>query len=110
MSKKIFYHKLVRDKVPQIIKAAGNKMKTRVLNKKEYEVELKKKLIEEVREFSEVPKEKILNELADVLELVKSIAAYYKISYKKLVNYQLKKGKERGGFLKRLFLVWSTKD
>ena len=73
MRKKYYHQKLIRDKIPEVIKASGDEGKIRILGEKEYEKELKKKLVEESKEVSEAPKEEILNELADVLELVKSI-------------------------------------
>lgn len=78
------------------------------MDEKEYEKELKKKLVEESKEVSEAPKEEMLNELADVFELVKSIASHYKIPFSKVEKFQEEKRKRRGGFKKKLFLVWST--
>lgn len=105
---KIHYNKLIRDKIPEVITQKGGKYKTRVLLKKEFEKELKKKLIEESKEILEAPKKELINELSDVLEVVKSIASHYKIDFKEVEKNQLKKKKERGGFLKRLFLIWSS--
>jgi len=53
------------------------------------------------------PREGLLNELADVLELTKSIASHYKIQFSNVVRYQEEKRKKRGGFKKKLFLIWS---
>jgi predicted house-cleaning noncanonical NTP pyrophosphatase (MazG superfamily) len=107
--KKIYYHKkLIRDNITEKIKAAGGNYKTRVLGKAEYEKELKKKLVEESKELIDAPKEELLNELADVLELTKSIASHYKIQFSKVEKYQEEKRKKRGGFRKKLFLIWST--
>jgi len=106
--KKVFHRKLIRDKIPQIIEAVGDKYGVRIMGKKEYEKELKKKLVEEAKELNEVPKEKLPNELADVLELLKSISEFYKINFKLVEEKQVQKRKERGGFKKRLFLIWSS--
>jgi predicted house-cleaning noncanonical NTP pyrophosphatase (MazG superfamily) len=106
--KRVFHQKLIRDKIPQVIKASGDKYETRVMSKKEYEKELKKKLVEEAKELNEAPKEKLTSEMADVLELLKSIADFYKIDFKSVVKKQVQKRKERGGFKKRLFLIWSS--
>jgi predicted house-cleaning noncanonical NTP pyrophosphatase (MazG superfamily) len=105
---KVFHRKLIRDKIPQVIEAAGDKYETRIMDEKEYEKELKKKLMEEAKELNEAPKEKILNEMADVLELLKSISDFYKIDFKLVEEKQANKRKERGGFKKRLFLIWSS--
>ncbi|MBU0572217.1 nucleoside triphosphate pyrophosphohydrolase [Patescibacteria group bacterium] len=106
--KKIYYRKLIRDKIPEIINSKGGEFKTRILLKGEFEKELRKKLLEESKELLKAPRKDLVNELSDVLEVLKSIASYYKISFKKIEKYQIKKRKERGGFKKRLFLVWSS--
>ena len=46
--------------------------------------------------------------MADVLELLKSIAEFYKIDFELIEEKQVKKKKERGGFKKKLFLIWSS--
>jgi len=106
--KKIYYNKLIRDRIPEVITQKGGKYETRVLLKKDFEKELKKKLLEESKEILEAPKKELINELSDVLEIVKSIASLYKINFKDVEKYQIKKRKERGGFIKRLFLIWSS--
>lgn len=106
--KKVFHKKLIRDKIPQIIEAAGDKYEVRVMGKREFEKELKKKLVEEANELIKTPRKDLLNEMADVLELLKSIANFYKIDFKLLEEKQVQKRKERGGFKKRLFLIWSS--
>jgi predicted house-cleaning noncanonical NTP pyrophosphatase (MazG superfamily) len=108
VKKKYYHQKLIRDKIPEIIKSTGDDFETRILVKTEFEKELKKKLTEETKELEKAPKEKLVNELADVLELAKSISAYYKIPFSAVEKYQEEKRKKRGGFKKRLFLVWST--
>ncbi len=106
--KKVFHRKLIRDKIPQVIETAGDKYEVRIMGKREYEKELKKKLVEEAKELNETPKEKLLNEMADVLELLKSISEFYEIDFKLVEEKQVQKRKERGGFKKRLFLIWSS--
>lgn len=107
--KKYTHKKLIRDKLPEIIVATGNQYEARVMGKKEFEKELKKKLAEEAKELQQTPKKKLAKELADVLEILKSIAKHYQINFKSIEKKQLQRRKERGGFKKRLFLIWSTK-
>lgn len=73
---------MIRDKIPQVIKARGGQYELRVTGKREFEKELKKKLVEEAAELLVVEKKDLLNELADVLELLKSMAEFYKIDFK----------------------------
>jgi predicted house-cleaning noncanonical NTP pyrophosphatase (MazG superfamily) len=108
MKEKYYHRKLIRDKIPETIEESGGKYKTRVLGKVEFEKELKKKLVEESKELAIAPKEELLNKLADVLELTKSIASHHKIPFSKVERFQEEKRKKRGGFKKKLFLIWST--
>ena len=107
-SKRHYHRKLVRDNIPAIIAANGDRFKTARLSKKQFENELKKKLIEESREVAKASKDTIGDELADVLEVIKSLAQHYKIPFQHITKTQLRKRKKRGGFAKRLFLTWST--
>ena len=44
------FNKLVRDKIPEIIKNNNEEPITRILNDEEYKIELEKKLLEEYNE------------------------------------------------------------
>lgn len=105
MTKTLHKNKLVRDLIPQIIKARGAAFSTRTLEEREYKTELRKKLLEEAKEVLE-DDANLLDELADVLELVKSIGATYKFSYKDIEKRQLEKNKTNGGFKDKIFLEW----
>jgi len=106
-----FYHKkLIRDKIPEIIKANNGKYKLRVMEENEFKKELKKKLIEEVKEVIEAEKSELGKELADVLELIKSIAENENIKFELVEEKQKQRRKERGGFKKKLFLIWSDRS
>jgi len=109
MTERYYHRKLVRDKIPEIIKATGDEFSARVMRKTEFEKELNKKLVEEAKELAEAPKSEILDELADVLELTKSIAAHNHIPFSRVEKVQEEKRKKRGGFKKKLFLIWSTR-
>ena len=67
-------------------------------------------MLEETDELVKAPKKYLINELSDVLELIKSIASHYKINFKKVEKNQIDKRKKRGGFKKKIFLIWSTKE
>src|SRR3989344_2541518 len=108
MGTKIFYNKLVRDKLPEIIKSLGGNSEIRILDEKEYVIELKRKLIEEAQELQNATTDEIVDELADQLELIKSIAKHHNISFSSVAANQASKRKIRGGFAKRIFLIWSS--
>ena len=100
--------KLVRDKIPQIIQDNdGVKAITRILNDEEYEEELVNKLNEETAELALALKEKsnVVEELADILEVVEAVAIYSKSSLSEVNKERMKKLKLRGGFKKRIMLI-----
>ena len=90
--------KLVRDKIPLF----APKGKFRVLKGAEFRRELAKKLVEEAREFCAEPS---LEELADVIEVVKAILKERGETMQELETVRKKKKSERGGFQKKLFLT-----
>lgn len=64
--------KLVRDGIPEIIRNKGEIPTVRTLNKEEYLLALDKKLSEEVAEYLEAND---LDELGDVIEVIRAIAS-----------------------------------
>ena len=95
------YNKLVRDKIPDIIKAEGRTVKTRVLNDKEYRDELNKKLQEEVNEYLD---DNNVEELADIVEVVYGILSSMDVSIEEFENIRMSKADKRGAFKDRVFL------
>lgn len=95
------YHKLIRDKIPEIIKADGKVCVTRILSDEEYVDALEKKLNEEVAEYQT---DKNLEELADILEVLQAICIARGYTLEELETVRVKKAKERGGFEKKIFL------
>lgn len=96
------YNKLVRDKIPAIIRTKGEKPNIRILEEGEYTCLLEKKLDEEVEEFHQ---DKNLEELADILEVVFSLAENLGHSRKALLDACDRKRECRGGFSDRIFLI-----
>ncbi|MGC1176534.1 MAG: nucleoside triphosphate pyrophosphohydrolase [Candidatus Saccharimonadales bacterium] len=100
MSKKI-YNKLVRDKIPEIIRADGKQLKIRVLDDAEHLEELIKKLGEEYEEFKEA-----LNaeELADLHEVLRALADALGIDHDDLEKIRQDKAAKRGAFKQKIYL------
>lgn len=96
------YNKLVRDKIPAIIKAQGEVPNIRILDQEEYAVCLAQKLNEEVAEFH---REQNLEELVDILEVVFALAESLGSSSGELLEIREKKREERGGFRNKVFLI-----
>ncbi len=95
------YNKLVRDKIPEIIEADGKTCKTRILGDEEYLAALEEKLNEEVAEYQ---KDKNLEEMADVLEVLQAICIAKGYSLEELEAMRAKKAGKRGGFADKVFL------
>ena len=95
------YNKLVRDKIPEIIKNDNRKPNTRILDETEYKKELDKKLLEEVREYLE---DDNIEEIADILEVLYAILESKKVSKKEIEKIRQSKRNKRGAFEKRIFL------
>lgn len=71
------YNKLIRNKIPKIIKSNGKTPTTRILPEEEYIKELCKKTKEELNEYLEATtKEHKLEELSDLLELINALAEH----------------------------------
>ena len=95
------YHKLVRDKIPDIIEQSGRQCEIETLNKKEYIKALDAKLDEELAEYQE---SKSLEELADLLEVIRAVAVARGFSLGELERIRAQKAAERGGFEHRILL------
>ncbi|TSC82742.1 MAG: hypothetical protein G01um101420_100 [Parcubacteria group bacterium Gr01-1014_20] len=95
------YNKLVRDKIPDIIKTKGGDSKTHLATLEEYLSKLGDKLREEVEEFL---KDKNPEELADILEVIKAFANLQSLTLADIEKIRAKKAEERGGFEKRIIL------
>lgn len=102
------YNKLVRDKIPEIIKAKGGVVETRVLNDEEYKKFLRLKLIEEVAEANEaLTREDLVKELGDVWEVAEALMKNENIDLAEVQALKQKRREERGGFDERIFLIKS---
>lgn len=99
------YKKLVRDKIPSIIEKNNEKPITRILSDDEYMVELKTKIQEETKECvqSESVKE-LVEELADLEEVLRAILEHNKISYEEFESIRKAKVEKRGAFKEKIFL------
>jgi predicted house-cleaning noncanonical NTP pyrophosphatase (MazG superfamily) len=108
---KIFYNKLIRDKVPANITKAGASYSIKILNAKDFERELIKKVGEEASGLLKAKnKKEIIGELADVLDVIEEIIRIKKIKPTQIIKQQKINSKHKGGFNKRIFLFWSSDD
>lgn len=98
----MIHNKLVRDKIPEIIKESGKKCKAKVLSEKDYVFELERKLSEEVHEYK---LDKNPDELCDVLEVVYALAVARGMSIEELEAKRVAKREIRGGFDGKVYLI-----
>lgn len=96
------YNKLVRDRIPDIIRQQGQEPRVRRLDDDEYVRCLEEKLDEEVLEFH---RDQNAEELADILEVVFALSDALGVSRAELMDVYDKKHMERGGFADRVFLI-----
>jgi predicted house-cleaning noncanonical NTP pyrophosphatase (MazG superfamily) len=102
----IEYNKLVRDRIPEIIKKSGSKYKTHIADDKEYLEKLYEKLDEEIKEFKEKPS---VEEFVDILQVLEGISIFKGFHLEEIKEVKKMKKARRGGFEKRIILD-STND
>ena len=96
-----FYNKLVRDRIPEIIETDGKTCITEILSDAQYLEMLDAKLNEELAEYQE---SKSLEELADLLEVMRAVVKARGWSWEQLEQVRQEKAARRGGFEKRILL------
>ena len=107
------FNKLVRDNIPNIINNNGEEAIIKTLSDEEYRIELYKKLLEETNEVIDSKStDETLEELADVLEIIRSIAKLNGKNINDIIELADQKKLKRGGFEKRIFLerTYSNED
>ncbi|GGJ79152.1 putative house-cleaning noncanonical NTP pyrophosphatase (MazG superfamily) [Anoxybacillus voinovskiensis] len=100
------YNKLVRDKIPQIIEAAGKTFTMRTLSDEEYRHELRKKAFEELEEYVSAKDDvTAIEELADLLEIIHALAECHGATIEQVEAVRAEKAEKRGGFQEKIFLI-----
>ena len=97
----ITYNKLVRDRIPEIIKLSGKKCSTEILSDEEYLKLVDAKLDEELSEYH---KDQNIEELADLLEVIHAATLARGYSLEELEHVRAEKAAKRGGFANRILL------
>ncbi len=99
------YNKLVRDNIPDIIRSNGETPVTKILDNTEYKKELEAKLNEEYLEVLESSGKSRIEELGDMLEVIKALAELENSSLDEVIEARKEKCLKRGGFSKRIYLI-----
>ena len=109
MSERIYYNKLVWDKVPEIIREKGKECEVRELDDEEFEIELLKKVEEEASALPETTsRQELIDELADVVTCVEYIKELKNITDLEIADALERHARKRGRFEKKNYLVWSS--
>lgn len=98
------YNKLVRDNIPNIIKSNGEIPITRILDSDEYKKELENKLYEEYQEVLNSSEDDRIEELADMLEIIKALAKLENKTLNDVIFVAEQKNKKRGAFDEKIYL------
>lgn len=98
----IIYNKLVRDRIPEIIDNSGKQCICTTLPEDKYIAMLDAKLNEELAEYQE---SKSMEELADLLEVIRAVAIARGSSIEEVEAIRRDKAAKRGGFEKKLLLT-----
>ena len=98
--------KLVRDRIPEIIRDNGETCCIRTLSEEEYLSALDEKLIEELNEFvqGDGTTSHEIEELADLMEVIYAAAEVRGVSPSSLNRMRKEKAKKRGRFTQRIAL------
>ncbi len=101
----IFYRKLVRDRIPEIIEDEGKKAVKNTLQKAEREYFLRLKLLEEAHElFKARNSGEFAKEAADVLEVIMALAEHHSVSMASIEGIRVKRARARGAFKDNVYL------
>lgn len=100
------YNKLVRDKIPQTMQNEGKVVYYSMLDGDNLRKMLKVKLIEESRDVSKaMTKEEMINELADISEVIEAIYEVFDIAEIDVDLAKHKKIEEKGTYKSGAYLM-----
>lgn len=103
------HHKLVRDRIPEIIHNSGNRYAVETLPEAEYRQALLEKLVEEAQKARQASSaEELTTELSDIQEVLAAVLAAWQIDPEHVQQVQRQRHAERGAFERRLKLLWTA--
>lgn len=102
--RKFAYKKLIRDKILDHMHEAGEEPEFRILGDQQYRHELKQKILEEGTEITIEDTGKLLNELADLQEVIDCLLETTGMSRSQLQSIQHDKAEKYGSFRRKIFI------
>ncbi|MEZ7890506.1 MAG: nucleoside triphosphate pyrophosphohydrolase [Candidatus Wallbacteria bacterium] len=96
------YNKIVRDKIPDIIRNEKRNCNIKILSDKDAVNLLSQKILEEADEFLKEPSKE---EMADIFEILHSIIKKYNWTYDEIEKIRINKANKNGSFDKNIFLI-----
>lgn len=107
LKRRFSMEKLGRDKIEDFFTNEGAVSRVRTLSKDELVLALKHKLLEESQEvFSSPDKENLIEELADVKEVILSLMHFSNITEEMVEEKRLSKRDSLGGFMKGTYFYY----
>ena len=100
--------KLWRSSLVDRMKNQGSIVHTKELSSREFDDELRKKLVEEVQEvcLAETTPQ-IMEEIADVYEVIDQLTQHHKINVEQIKRIQTEKREDRGSFTPDSFVAYT---
>jgi predicted house-cleaning noncanonical NTP pyrophosphatase (MazG superfamily) len=99
------YHTLVRDKIPDIIRAGGGVPQLRVLDDDEYLAELKKKIIQSAWDVFYSEPQNLKEHFAELLEISTWMMKGVDVDPQDVFAVVEQRREARGGFAEKYYLV-----
>lgn len=107
----IQHNKLVRDRIPLVLETMGLRCSTSTLTSSEERISaLKTKLVEEAQETLDAGDDHLIEELADVLQVIHDLARELGIDQSTIEQTRAHKLTERGGFTQGTVLIEVWKE
>ena len=98
------YGKLIRDKILENMLKQGEEPQYRVLTESEFLAACRAKLLEEAGELDVTDRERLLDELADLAEVLDCLAAAIGKSAEDVRQKQAEKNRRHGSFARRIYV------
>lgn len=107
--KRVYYNKLVRDRIKEKIEKKGEHTEVRVIeDTDEFQQELFKKITEEATALSKVrSRGEFLDEYADLMVVLDALTDLLEISEADIKTALSENIERKGGFKERHFMLWS---